>query len=80
VFRYDVPVPSGDTVVIFNAEWPYAKQLYLNTSASGANVPGTVENFPVLVRLNSGNFDFSQAQKNGNDIRFNKTGWDHVAV
>ena len=72
VFRYDVPVPSGDTVVIFNAEWPYAKQLYLNTSASGANVPGTVENFPVLVRLNSGNFDFSQAQKNGNDIRFTK--------
>jgi hypothetical protein len=72
VFRYNVPVPSGDTIIIFNTAWPYAKQLFLNTSASGANVLGTVENFPVLVRLSADNFNFNQSQKNGNDIRFTK--------
>ena len=36
------------------------------------DVAFNVENFPVLVRLNSSNFDFSEAQPGGADIRFTK--------
>jgi hypothetical protein len=52
------------------AAWPKSADVVLNTSASGANVAGTVANFPVLVRLTSANFPFSQADGKGRDIRF----------
>ncbi len=59
--------------VIRNMSVVHAKKLRLNTTATGANVAGNVLDFPVLVRLNTGNFDFSQAQINGGDIRFSRT-------
>ncbi len=44
------------------AQWSKYRDITINTSASGANVSGTVTNFPVLVRLTSGNFtDFATA-------------------
>ncbi len=49
--------------------WPHARKLYLNTTATGANVAANVDDFPVLVRLNKVNFDFSQS-RGGVDIRF----------
>ena len=52
--------------------WKSFKNLHLNTTASGANVTGTVTGFPVLVRLTDSNFVFSQAQDSGRDIRFVK--------
>ncbi len=58
------------------SKWSYSKNITINTSSSGggANTSASVAMFPYLVRLNSGNFDFSQAQSNGGDIRFSK--WD----
>jgi hypothetical protein len=53
--------------------WGYSKTIVFNTTSSGANVSGNVLNFPVLVRLNTGNFTFSQAKTNGEDIRFAKS-------
>ena len=52
--------------------WKHSGSLYILTTPEGANVPATatVENFPLLVRLNKGWFDFSQAKANGEDIRF----------
>jgi hypothetical protein len=50
------------------SEWPHSRRLYLNTTSAGANVAANVDDFPVLVRLNQGNFDFSQSR--GSDIRF----------
>jgi hypothetical protein len=44
----------------------------LNTSASGAGVSATITGFPALVRLNAGNFDFTQARDDGADVRFVK--------
>jgi hypothetical protein len=52
--------------------WENSRTITLNTTPSGANVPRNVFNFPVLVRLNSGNFSFSQAKTGGKDIRFMK--------
>ena len=60
-------------------QWSYSKNLTLNTTASGANVAGSAANFPVLVRLSSGNFNFAQAQDAGQDIRFAKSNGAHLA-
>jgi hypothetical protein len=71
--------------------WTNHRNVYLNTSASGASVPGTVTNFPVLVRLTAkDSATFSQALAGGADIRFTLAGdvtrlkhqidsWDAVA-
>ena len=50
--------------------WTYSSDITLNTSASGADVATDVTGFPVLIRLTSFNFIFSEAQGSGQDIRF----------
>jgi hypothetical protein len=72
VIRYNVTVPPATTVRVFNPAWMFSKQLALNTSATGANVSGNVLQFPVLVRLSPANFSFSQAKRNGEDVRFTR--------
>jgi hypothetical protein len=72
VIRYGVEVQSGDTVIVANPDWKYARRLFLNTTAGGANVSGDVYDFPVLVRLTAGNFTFAQAKADGGDLRFTK--------
>lgn len=52
------------------AKWRYYRAIILDTSASGANVTGDVQNYPVAVALDARNFDFSQAKNDGADIRF----------
>ena len=54
------------------SSWSKSTDVLLNTSATGANVAGDVANFPVLIRLTSINFPFSQAGGKGKDIRFSK--------
>ncbi len=61
------------------SNWSHKSNIYLNTSMTGANVPGNVYNFPVLVRLNPNNFsDFSNVQPGGADIRFAKSDGTHL--
>jgi hypothetical protein len=50
------------------AEWPHARKLFLNTGKTGADVQGNAADFPLLVRLHKGNFDFTQSR--GVDVRF----------
>ncbi len=50
--------------------WQYSQKLGINTTSGGAGVSGDVQNFPLLVRLTSSNFTFSQARGDGHDIRF----------
>ena len=52
--------------------WGHCGSLYILTTPQGAGLPETAleKNFPLLVRLNSEWFDFSQAKANGEDIRF----------
>jgi hypothetical protein len=72
VIRHDVPVASGDTTIVWNPSWKYARRLSLNTSATGAAVSGSVYRFPLLVRLSRDNFDFNRSHASGADIRFTK--------
>ncbi|OYV04905.1 MAG: hypothetical protein CFE26_14405, partial [Verrucomicrobiales bacterium VVV1] len=52
------------------AAWAYSGSLFINTTPAGANVTGSVNDFPLLVRFNSNNFNFAQAQSDGRDLRF----------
>jgi hypothetical protein len=55
------------------SSWAHTKVITLNTSATGANVAGSVGGFPVLVRLTSAHAEiFTQAKANGADIRFRR--------
>jgi hypothetical protein len=89
VIRYDMHIVSQDTTTVWNTMYRFSRKLFLNTSASGADVAGGVSDFPVLVRLNDKNFNFSQAGTDGSDIRFARSDssflpseivrWDPVA-
>ncbi len=52
--------------------WTHKGSLFILTTPDGAHLPVgvSVNDFPLLVRLNSGNFDFSQSQADGRDLRF----------
>ena len=54
----------------WNDQWQYRKEISLDTTASGADIQQNLLDFPVLVRLHSGNFDFTRAKENGEDLRF----------
>ncbi|MBN1576664.1 MAG: DUF2341 domain-containing protein, partial [Chitinispirillaceae bacterium] len=59
--------------------WNYSQTFFQNTTISGANVSANVYHFPLLVRLNPGNFScFSQTLASGADIRFTKTDGTHL--
>ena len=70
VLATGIDVVSANTVVIPYPRWRYSRNLYFNTTASGAGVHGTVADFPALVRLTSSTFNFSQARSDGADLRF----------
>jgi hypothetical protein len=76
--RYDISVEPDETTMVKNPEWSRSRRIVLNTSASGASVSGDVYDFPALIRLNSGNFDFKQVRNDGGDIMF--TGGDNKTI
>lgn len=63
-----VAIQPEQTVAIDNPLWRYKRKLTLNTSSSGASINSDLHNFPVLIRLNSTNFNFSQTQPGGTDL------------
>jgi len=53
----------------WNNDWTERREVTLNASGL-RGVQGSLTRVPVLVRLHSGNFDFSKARPDGGDIRF----------
>nr|AQQ75207.1 hypothetical protein [uncultured bacterium] len=51
---------------------PGSMTITLDTTAAGANVGETVENYPLAIQLDSTNFDFAQASAMGEDVSFEK--------
>ncbi len=68
--------------IAFSAEdysqWGYCRSVTINTSASGANITATQRYYPILLRLNAGNFNFNQAAAKGQDVRFAKANGTHL--
>jgi hypothetical protein len=73
VLRITVLSAAGENYA--NTSFPNKRAIYLNTQGNGANVPGNVLNFPVLVRLDSAIFNtgFTQTLAGGADVRFTKS-------
>ena len=60
--------------------WGNWRYVYLVTDATGAKVNATISNFPVLIRLNPGNFDdLANTADNGSDVRFSLSDGTHLA-
>lgn len=54
----------------WNADWKYRKEIDFDLSPTGADVSGSVQNVPVLVRLSLGNFNyFNDVNSDGSDLR-----------
>jgi hypothetical protein len=70
VLREEVTVMAGDTITIELPLWNYRRRIILNTSSTGADVTEDVTDFPVLIRLSSENFEFSQVRSDGSDLLF----------
>lgn len=64
------PFPPSAPVTENLQLWPKSRRIYFNTWTDGAAVAGAVTGFPMLVRLDTGNFAFSQASPGGIDLRF----------
>jgi hypothetical protein len=62
---------SGSVLTV-SSPWRHSRKLFLNTAPDGANSASDVLACPVLVRLSSQNFSFSEARGNGDDCRFTK--------
>lgn len=60
------------------SQWSHGGELLLNTTVDGGNVAGNVARFPLLVRLDAGNFNFSKARRDGGDIRFSNPSGKHL--
>lgn len=55
----------------WNESWTFRKELTLDLSAAGANIPENATDVPLLVRLSAGNFPyFADAKPDGSDLRF----------
>jgi len=69
----DVDVDAAGRFIIseFNL-WTHKTKITINTSAAGITLNKDVMGFPILVRLNTENFSFEQAEEDGSDIRFTK--------
>jgi hypothetical protein len=68
VLRNEIVVDPEQVIVIDNPLWKYSRQITLNTSSSGAAINADLYNFPILLRFNSTNFNFTQAQPGGADL------------
>lgn len=61
--------------------WPHSGALAILTTPDGANLPASasVEQFPLLVRVQSDWFDFSKAKDQGEDLRFSSATGEPLA-
>lgn len=60
----------GSAKAWWQKDWPYRKQLVIDTTAKGAALSQAVGRAPLLVRLHGGNFKFDDSLENGADLRF----------
>jgi biopolymer transport protein ExbB len=72
-----IPMRSGLTALLLSVslvahagDWAHKQKVTLDTTATGAELKQEVAQFPVAVRLHSGNFTFADAKPDGSDLRF----------
>ena len=68
--KVSVSESTGNIYFESMEDWLYAKKIYFDTTVNGAGVANSVSNFPLLINLDSTNFNFDKAKSDGSDIRF----------
>ncbi|NLD93227.1 MAG: DUF2341 domain-containing protein [Fibrobacter sp.] len=68
--RSSITLTSGQSISIVNPLWRNVKTIVLNTSSDGAAITENQYNFPVLVRLDNSNFDFTSVIDSGKNLLF----------
>jgi biopolymer transport protein ExbB len=53
----------------WNSDWNYRMRVVADTTTKGANVNAPIGRTQILVRLHTGNFDFSKVKDDGSDLR-----------
>ncbi len=61
---------ASDAYAWWNDNWQYRKKITFDTTAGGADISEGISNLPILIRLHTGNFNFTNAKEDGEDIRF----------
>lgn len=55
----------------WNDEWNFRKEISFDLKPTGANIAGSLEDVPVLLRLHAGNYGyFADTKADGSDLRF----------
>jgi biopolymer transport protein ExbB len=54
----------------WDGNWKLRKTIQFDTSSKAVDIKATLTDAPVLVRLHTGNFNFSSAKADGSDLRF----------
>ncbi len=62
-------VVAAPATAWWDGKWKYRKKIVLDTTSQGGDVKEDLTDFPILVRLHSGNFTFANAKGDGSDIR-----------
>jgi biopolymer transport protein ExbB len=60
----------GSALAWWQKDWPYRRQITIDTTAKGLPVAQAIGRAPLLIRLHSGNFRFDDALQDGADLRF----------
>lgn len=62
---------SQSALAWWNGDWAYRKEITFDLSPTGADIPGSPTDVPVLIRLSLGNFQyFGDTNPDGSDLRF----------
>ena len=61
---------AGSASAWWDGKWKFRKKIVLDTTPQGGDLKEALTDFPVLVRLHTGNFTFENAKSDGSDIRF----------
>ncbi|MBF0433422.1 MAG: DUF2341 domain-containing protein [Fibrobacteria bacterium] len=64
--------PDSTSIVSPFRTWMFTGKIGINTTSAGVDVQTDLYNFPLLVRLDSGNFNFADSHGEGEDLRFSK--------
>lgn len=70
ILRSEIEIRPETTITIENPLWKFSRQIVLNTTSLGADIKNDIYNFPILIRLNAAEFDFSQSMPGGKDLLF----------
>jgi len=54
----------------WDGNWKLRKKIQFDTSSKGADIKTDLTDIPVVIRLHTGNFNFSSAKADGSDLRF----------